>query len=115
MKDKPLYSNSWDEPALIDNQDGVKTEFYEKDLTPEGVEVLGKLVENIKKQQEKKAMYNQAMSVVDLVISLQESQQLLLEKLYSLNSGRTSNIVEAKADLNVVADVQKATSKEIEK
>ena len=24
MKDKPLYSNSWDEPALIDNQDELK-------------------------------------------------------------------------------------------
>ena len=47
--------------------------------------------------------------------SLQESQQLLLEKLYSINSGRTSNIVEAKVDLNVVADAKKATSKEIEK
>ena len=25
MKDKQAYSNSWDRPALIDNQDGVKT------------------------------------------------------------------------------------------
>ena len=53
MKDKPLYSNSWDEPALIDNQDGVKTEFYEKDLTPEGVEVLGKLRKHKKTAREK--------------------------------------------------------------
>lgn len=107
VNDKPLYSDSWDQPALVDNQDGVKTEFYERDLNPEGVKILGKLVQNIQQQQSKKQVFEQAQEIVQHVLALQENQVLLLEKLYSLNSGRkVENIIEAKADLNVVADVK---------
>ena len=106
--DNPLYSTSWDEPALVDNKDGEKTEFYERDLSADGVEVLGKLIRNIQQQQSKRDQFEQAKAIVDNVLALQENQALLLEKLYTIHPGRkVSNVIEAKADLNVVADVNK--------
>ncbi len=109
QNDKPLYSNSWDEPALVDNQDGVKTEFYEKDLNDEGLQVLGKLIRNLQQQESKRSQYENARTIVENVLALQETQVLLLEKLYTLNPGR--KVIEAKADLEVVANVNQ-TKKE---
>ena len=107
VNDKPLYSDSWDEPALVDSNDGIKTEFYERDLNPEGVKVLGKLIQNIRNQQSKSQVFEQAKGIVDHVLALQENQVLLLEKLYATNKGRkVDNIIAANANLDVVANMK---------
>ena len=85
------------------------TEFYEKDLNDEGLQVLGKLIRNLQQQESKPSQYESARTIVENVLALQETQVLLLEKLYTLNSRR--KVIEAKADLEVVANVNQ-TKKE---
>lgn len=96
---EPLYSTSWDHPCLVDNQDGAKTEWYERDLSKDALEVVGEIISNISKQQKMMPQFEQAKSIVDLVITLQGNQGLLLEKLYTLNSGK--KILDAKAEAKI--------------
>ena len=74
-----------------------------------GLQVLGKLIRNLQQQESKRSQYESARTIVENVLALQETQVLLLEKLYTLNSGR--KVIEAKADLEVVANVNQ-TKKE---
>ena len=110
--DEPKYSKSWDQPCLVDNKDGLKTEWYERDLSPEALDVMGKIISCIKQQQDLAEDFKQARTIVELMMSAQGQQVLLLEKLYRLNPGKNILEGDAKAVLTEVAKSKTKTDKE---
>ena len=82
-KDNPKYSSSWEHPALRDTQeDGTQIEWYERDLSPEALAIVGEVVDSINQLQQYAQSYQTAKTTVDLVHTLQANQKLLMNQLY---------------------------------
>ena len=104
-KDNPKYSSSWEHPALRDTQeDGTQIEWYERDLSPEALAIVGEVVDSINQLQQYAQSYQTAKTTVDLVHTLQANQKLLMNQLYQLNPGK--RVVEATAEAKVTSLAQ---------
>lgn len=102
--DLPKISESWSQPCLVDNQDGKKVEYYERDMSPEAIKVTSDIMACIRQQQNLSVKFEHAKIIVEHMVSLQSQQALLLEKLESFNIGKRILEAEGEAVLTEVAE-----------
>jgi len=101
--DLPKISEDWSKPCLVDDQDGKKIEYYERDMSPEAVKVASDIVACIRQQQNLSAKFEHAKIIVEHMLSMQSQQALLLEKLESFKIGKKVLEAEGSAVLTEVA------------
>ena len=108
--DKPKFSASWDEPCLTRTEDdGSKTEWYERDLSGPTMQIMADLLSYIDQSSKLMPQFESAQSVVQHMASLNKNQELLFEKLVANNQGK--KIVEGAGTMQVVSKIITQASK----
>ena len=105
---EPQFSKSWDEPYLTSVEpDGNKIVWFEKDLSPEAVEVMEKLLKNLKAREILLPEVEEAQKVIDQLNQTLDLHDLLFEKLCRVAPGKKANIIDGDASLKVASDINK--------
>ncbi len=102
--DKPKFSASWDEPCLTRTEDdGSKTEWYERDLSGPTMQIMADLLSCIDQSSKLMPQFESAQSTVQHMASLNKNQELLFEKLVANSQGK--KIVEGAGTMQVVSKI----------
>ena len=100
----PKFSKSWDEPCLTRTEDdGSKTEWYERELSGPDLQTMADLLSCIEQQNALADKFESAKIIVQSMSNLNKNQELLFEKLITTNPGK--KIVEGEGKLNVVTNI----------
>lgn len=85
----PKLSKSWTEPCFTAVQeDGSKIEWYERDLNPETLVVMEKLLLNLQQRNDLDGKYQQAVIIAQSMQQIMDLHELFYEKLLKLNPGK---------------------------
>ncbi len=90
VKDEnPKLSKSWNDPCFTAVQeDGSKIEWFEKDLNPETLVVMEKLLINLQQRNDLDGKYQQAVIIAQSMQQIMDLHGLFYEKLLNLNPGK---------------------------
>lgn len=87
--ENPKLSKSWNDPCFTAIQDdGTKIEWHERELNPETLIVMEKILINLQQRNELEGKYQQAIIITQSMQQIMDLHDLFYEKLLKLNPGK---------------------------